>query len=123
MDSAFWSLACRCRYAAVARQHLIVRPLANTLVVEELVVWYDEFELCIGDRLFRKIDRGLAKSGVRLVVLSHAFIDKEWTDYELDGIITRKVDGQQILLPIWHNISKVVQRHLALGRVPGELGR
>jgi len=84
----------------------IVRPLANALVAEELRVWYDEFELRIGDSLRQKIDRGLANSRVGLVVLSHAFIDKGWTNYELDGIVTRSVSGEQILLPIWHNISK-----------------
>lgn len=84
----------------------IVRPMANALVSEGLRVWYDEFELRLGDSLRRKIDRGLAKSRVGLVVLSHAFIAKGWTNYELDGIVTRSIDGQQILLPIWHNISK-----------------
>ena len=84
----------------------IVRPLATALQDEGLVVWYDEFELRIGDSLRRKIDHGLAKSKVGLVVLSHAFIAKGWTNYELDGIVTRSVDGQQMLLPIWHNISK-----------------
>ena len=84
----------------------LVRPMATALVDEGLVVWYDEFELRIGDSLRRKIDRGLAKSKVGLVVLSHAFIAKGWTNYELDGIVTRSVDGQQMLLPIWHNISK-----------------
>jgi hypothetical protein len=38
----------------------IVRPLANALKNEGLRVWYDEFELKIGDSLRRKIDRGLA---------------------------------------------------------------
>lgn len=58
----------------------IVRPMANALVSEGLTVWYDEFELRIGDSLRRKIDRGLAKSRVGLVVLSHAFIAKGWTN-------------------------------------------
>lgn len=84
----------------------IVRPLANALMNERLRVWYDEFELRIGDSLRRKIDLGLANSRVGLVVLSHAFIGKGWTNYELDGIVTRAVGGEQILLPIWHNISK-----------------
>lgn len=84
----------------------VVRPLANALVSEGLTVWYDEFELKIGDSLRRKIDRGLANSRVGLVVLSRAFIGKGWTNYELDGIITRAVTGEQLLLPIWHNISK-----------------
>ena len=41
-----------------------------------------------------------------MVVLSPSFIDKGWTNYELDGIVTRAVTGEQILLPIWHNITK-----------------
>jgi hypothetical protein len=84
----------------------IVRPLANALRSEGLRVWYDEFELKIGDSLRRKIDRGLAKSRVGLVVLSQSFISKGWTNYELDGIVTRTMTGEQILLPIWHKISK-----------------
>lgn len=48
----------------------IVRSLADALVAEGLTVWYDEFELRIGDSLRRKIDLGLAKSRVGLVVLS-----------------------------------------------------
>lgn len=84
----------------------IVRSLANALLGEGLSVWYDEFTLRIGDSLRQKIDKGLAKSRVGLVVLSPSFINKGWTNYELDGIVTRTVSGEQILLPIWHNITK-----------------
>ena len=84
----------------------IVRSLAETLVKGGLKVWYDEFELKIGDSLRRKIDKGLAHSRFGIVVLSQAFFKKGWTNYELDGLVTRAVSGEQILLPIWHNISK-----------------
>lgn len=84
----------------------IVRPLATALQGENLRVWYDEFELRIGDSLRRKIDQGLANSRVGLVILSQSFISKGWTNYELDGIVTKAVTGEQVLLPIWHNISK-----------------
>jgi hypothetical protein len=84
----------------------IVRPLANALVAEGLTVWYDEFELKIGDSLRRKIDQGLANSRVGLVVLSPSFIGKGWTNYELDGIVTKAVTGEQVLLPVWHKLTK-----------------
>jgi len=84
----------------------IVRALADALISEGLKVWYDEFTLRIGDSLRQKIDRGLASSRVGLVVLSPSFISKGWTNYELDGIVTRAISGDQILLPIWHNITK-----------------
>ena len=84
----------------------IVRPLANLLQASGLKVWYDEFEMKIGDSLRRKIDKGLANSKFGIVVLSKTFISKGWTNYELDGIITKAVSGEQIILPIWHNITK-----------------
>lgn len=84
----------------------IVRPLAKALVARGLDVWYDEFSLRIGDSLRRMIDQGLAKSRIGLVVLSPSFLSKDWPQYELDGIVTRAVSGEQALLPIWHNLTK-----------------
>lgn len=84
----------------------IVRSLAEALRSKGLSVWYDEFTLRIGDSLRKKIDAGLAKSRVGLVVISPSFIKKGWTNYELDGIVTRSISGEQILLPIWHEITK-----------------
>ena len=84
----------------------VVRPLANALKEKGLNVWYDEFELKIGDSLRRKIDQGLAKSRFGIVVISRSFIKKGWTNYELDGLMTKAISGQQTLLPIWHDITK-----------------
>ncbi|CAG1016020.1 hypothetical protein ANAEL_05442 [Anaerolineales bacterium] len=84
----------------------VVRPLAHALNDGGLKVWYDEFELRIGDSLRRKIDTGLANSRFGIVVLSRSFFGKGWTNYELDGLVTRAVSGEQILLPIWHEITK-----------------
>lgn len=84
----------------------VVRPLAHALRMKGLSVWYDEFELKIGDSLRRKIDQGLSKSRFGIVVISRSFIKKGWTNYELDGLMTKAISGQQSLLPIWHDITK-----------------
>lgn len=84
----------------------VVRPLVLALQEKQLKVWYDEFELKIGDSLRQKIDKGLANSRFGIVVLSKNFIRKGWTNYELDGIITKSISGQQVVLPIWHDITK-----------------
>ena len=83
-----------------------VRDLAQALAERELTVWYDEFELRVGDSLRRKIDTGLTNSRFGVVVLSSHFFDKNWAQYELDGLVVREMTGQQIVLPIWHNITK-----------------
>ena len=87
-------------------KNAVVRPLAHALQNGGLKVWYDEFELRIGDSLRRKIDTGLAKSKFGVVVLSRSFFGKGWPNYELDGLVTCAVSGEQVLLPIWHDITK-----------------
>lgn len=84
----------------------VVRPLARSLCDGGLRVWYDEFELRLGDSLRQKIDQGLAKSRFGIVILSRSFFGKGWTNYELDGLVTKSISGDQVLLPIWHEITK-----------------
>lgn len=83
-----------------------VRPLVNELSQLGINVWFDEQTLEIGDSLRRNIDTGLKKASYGIVVLSHAFFSKKWTQYELDSLINRAVnDENKVLLPIWHNID------------------
>lgn len=84
----------------------VVRPLAHELKKRGLSVWYDEFELRIGDSLRRKIDSGISRSRFGIIVLSPSFFAKQWPQYELDGLVTMAVSGKQVLLPLWHGISK-----------------
>ena len=85
----------------------VVRPLAEALRQLGLRVWYDEYELKVGDSLRRKIDHGLVTSRFGVVVLSTHFFDKGWSQYELDGLVSREMGGgEQVILPIWHNITK-----------------
>ena len=84
----------------------VARPMAQALQEAGLRVWFDEFELRIGDSLRQRIDQGLVRSRFGLIVMSKAFFSKGWTNYELDGLVTRAVSGEQVLLPIWHNVTK-----------------
>lgn len=83
-----------------------VEPLANALVKGGLNVWYDRFELTIGDSLREKIDQGLANSRYGIVVLSSSFFAKEWPKTELDALVTRQnSEREKVILPIWHNVT------------------
>ena len=91
---------------ATEDKETVAGPLAHALMERGVSVWYDEFELRIGDSLRRSIDSGIANSRFGLVILSKPFFGKNWPQYELDGLVTRTNSDQQILLPIWHEISK-----------------
>ena len=83
-----------------------VRPFVEALQAHGLNVWFDEQSLRIGDSLRRSIDNGLKNSRYGIVVLSDAFFRKEWPQRELDGLFAREVNGEKVILPIWHKISK-----------------
>jgi hypothetical protein len=83
-----------------------VRDFVKCLQENGLNVWYDEFTLRVGDSLRRSIDNGLSNSRYGIVVLSEAFFSKEWPQRELDGLFAREVNGEKVILPIWHKISK-----------------
>ena len=52
------------------------------------------------------IDAGIARSRFGIVVLSPAFFAKSWPQYELDGLVTMAVSGRQVLLPLWHGVTR-----------------
>lgn len=87
-------------------QDAVAQPLHDALTNAGLTVWYAPLTLKIGDSQRAEIDRGIATSRSSVVVLSRDYLAKGWTKYELDGLILKNVTGEQVLLPIWHNISK-----------------
>ncbi|MFH1661111.1 MAG: toll/interleukin-1 receptor domain-containing protein [Pseudomonadota bacterium] len=82
-----------------------VRPLVDALRQSGLTVWYDEATLRVGDGLRRSIEKGLAKSQYGIVVISRAFLAKEWPQRELDGLVAKEEDGTKVVLPVWHDIT------------------
>src|SRR5260221_8687396 len=87
-------------------KHDFVRPLVAALAQLGVDIWFDEFELQIGDSISRSIDLGLAKSNYGLVILSPSFLKKAWPDYELRGLISRDLGNEKVILPIWHGVTR-----------------
>jgi Leucine-rich repeat (LRR) protein len=84
----------------------VALPLAQALRAAGLKVWLDQEEIKLGDSIRRKIDEGLSKSRYGVVILSETFLEKAWTQKELNGLLAIEDHGEKIVLPVWHNISK-----------------
>ena len=83
----------------------VAEPLSKALSSIGLNVWYDDYTLNLGDSLHRSIDQGLRDCRFGIVILSPKFFNKEWPKRELDGLSTRELEGDKIILPIWHNVT------------------
>jgi len=92
-----------------------VEPLVAELQKYGLKIWFDKFTLHVGSSLRESIDNGLAKSRFGVVVLSHAFFAKNWPQKELNALFSRQVNGRDVILPIWHELTKEdILRHSPL---------
>lgn len=68
-----------------------VIPLVNKLKQYGVKVWFDKFELKVGDSLSKNIDEGLRKSKYGIVIISKSFLNKGWTDYEYRSLLSREI--------------------------------
>ena len=100
---SFWDVFIS--YATEDKQ-TVAGPLANALQELGVDVWYDDFELQIGDSLRQSIERGIARSRFGLIILSKPFFGRNWTNYELNGLVAQANSADKRLLPIWHEISQ-----------------
>jgi hypothetical protein len=98
-----------------------VRPLAQALAARGVSVWYDEWELRVGDGLVDRINDGLRGSQFGVVVLSPAFFTKNWSRAELQAFASLEMQqSRSLLLPIWLDVGtdEIADRApLLLGRV------
>ncbi len=84
----------------------VARPIAEELAKRKYRVWFDEFVLRVGSSLTGEINKGLARSRHGIVILSPAFFERQWADYELKGLVQREFStGRECILPVWHNID------------------
>lgn len=67
-------------------KNTVAIPLADTLERAGLSVWIDYRELRIGDDLHGRINEGLASCRMGVVLLSHAFLAKNWPLAELSAL-------------------------------------
>jgi hypothetical protein len=91
----------------------VARPLAKELRKFGFSVWFDEFSLKVGDSLRRTIDRGLRLSRFGVIILSKDFFAKNWPQYELNGLVSREIEGKKVILPVWHGVTKKEVEHFS----------
>jgi hypothetical protein len=79
-------------------------------------VWRDRGQLTLGDSLTEKINEGLTASRYAIVILSKAFIRKNWPRAELNAQQVRAIgEGQKVILPVRRDLDhEEMARHFPL---------
>ena len=83
----------------------VARPLAESLIQHEYTIWFDEYNLVVGNSLRRSIEEAISTSRFGIVVLSPNFFAKEWTQRELDALTSVELASGRTILPVWHEVD------------------
>ena len=78
-----------------------VRKLANDLKSRQVPIWFDEWELQVGDSLNSRISDGIKESGWLAIVISNNSIKSKWVEKELNAALSEELEKKQVfVLPI-----------------------
>jgi hypothetical protein len=84
----------------------VARPIAEELRARGWSVWFDEFELRLGDSFVAAVERGLADTQVGVAIFSPAFFGKHWPRRELEALVARELaESRKLILPVWHDVD------------------
>lgn len=76
----------------------IVERLANDLEAISVDVWFDKWELRVGDSLLDKISEGVASNDYIVVFLSRHSVQSKWVRLELNAGLMRELEENRIVL-------------------------
>jgi predicted nucleotide-binding protein len=93
-----------------------VRSLAKKLLVHNIDVWYDDWELRFGDSLISKIRQGIDEVDFLLAVISPSSVNSQWVQKELDVAMNREIENRRV------NVIPLVRKECELpGFLKGKL--
>jgi hypothetical protein len=73
----------------------VVDDIFRTLQYAEVAVWYDKYEINLGDSIVEKISKGISESDVGIILMTPNFLDnKSWANQEMKTLINRLVNNQ-----------------------------
>ena len=78
-----------------------VNKLANNLQRSKIPVWFDKWNIKVGDSIVDEIDKGIEESDYLGIVISSSSLDSGWVKKELNAGIVKELERKKVVvLPI-----------------------
>ena len=75
-----------------------VERLAIDLKAKGLNLWYDQWELKVGDSLVDKINYGIKSQDFLIIVLSKSSVKSEWVRRELNAALIKELQERRVVI-------------------------
>jgi hypothetical protein len=84
------------------------RRIANSLSNQGIDVWFDEWEIRIGESITQKIEKGLQDADFVAVLLTKHSVESRWVEKEWQSKIGEEADSWKVkILPLWAEICNI----------------
>jgi hypothetical protein len=77
-----------------------VSQLAERLKADGIDVWWDQWEIGIGDSIVDKINSGLAEADILAIVLSGNAVRSRWVREELNAMMSGVIEKKASVMPV-----------------------
>lgn len=78
-----------------------VEKVAGRLTNDEYSVWYDDWEIKIGDSIVQKINDGISRSDFLIVILSKNSVNSKWVAEEMNAATIKNIEAKgAFILPV-----------------------
>jgi len=101
----------------------IVNEIGSYLERSGIVIWYDQNDIVIGDKIQTKISQGIDESEFFCIFLSEISIQSKWVQFELQKAIHRNNSKKISILPIKIGDCEIPNQlqGVLCGEVPAEI--
>jgi hypothetical protein len=99
----------------------LARPIAEGLIARSIDVWYDQWEIGLGDSVRRKMEEGLGDCTHFVALLTHSSLKKPWVNEELDAGLLAAVEGTACFVGLRSDIELAELPPLLKNRLAPEL--
>jgi hypothetical protein len=84
-----------------SKDKAFVEDLAKKLQFDGFSVWYDKWEIHVGDSIVQKINEGISTSDFLLVILSTNSVNSKWVQEELNAATIKNINSKgAFILPV-----------------------
>jgi hypothetical protein len=91
-----------------SRDRDFVSTLAAELKSFGVEVWWDKWEMKVGDSINKKIQEGISSSGWLAIILSPNSVKSPWVERELNSALTRELESKEVfVLPILYQECEI----------------
>lgn len=88
-----------------SEESYIAQELLTQLQCLGANTWIDKEKIRIGDSIKQSIEKGILNSEYAIIILSQNYINKHWTNTELNAFFELEADGRKRILPLIYNLS------------------